>query len=145
MAGLPISLGTTNDAFAEGLEDFQISLCDATSSTGSAVEISAVADDVVTTIDDTVGPGADEVVWSIVGDNSVDEGGTATYTVSITNGLAAGDDATVDLSIGDVDTNSSDYANFNAAVVQAVADYNFGIESGKLELGWYDAGLYRGG
>ena len=132
MAGLQVSLSTTNDAFAEGLEDFQISLSDPTSSTGSAIEISTVADDVVTTIDDTVGPGADQVVWSIVGDGSVDEGGTATYTVSITNSLAAGADATVDLSIGDVDTNSDDYANFSAAVVQAVAGYNAGSNPGSL-------------
>ena len=132
MADLPIVLGTTNDGFAEGMEDFQIALCNPTSFTGAAIEISAVADDVVTTIDDTVGPGADQVVWSIVGDNSVDEGGTASYTVSITNGLAAGADATIDLSIGDVDTNSNDYANFNAAVTQAVADYNAGANPGSL-------------
>ena len=85
MEPLPISLGTVNDSFAEGAEDFIISLCNANSLTGAATEIDSSADDVVTTIDDTIGPGADDVIWSIVGDNNVDEGGTATYTISIAN------------------------------------------------------------
>lgn len=132
MAPLPISLGTVNDAFAEGAEDFIISLCNANSLTGAATGIDSAADDVVTTINDTTGPGADEVTWSIVGDNNVDEGGTANYTISITNALAAGDDATVELSIGDIDTNSTDYAGFNAAVVAAVANYNSGSNPGSV-------------
>jgi len=56
MAPLSISLGTVNDGFAEGAEDFLISLCNANSLTGAATGIDAMADDVVTTIDDTIGP-----------------------------------------------------------------------------------------
>ena len=55
-----------------------------------------------------------------------------TYTVSITNALAASNNASVDLSIGDIDTNTNDYANFSAAVAQAVVDYNAGSNSGSL-------------
>jgi len=132
MDPLSISLGTVNDSFAEGAEDFLISLCNANSLTGAASAIDAASDDVVTTIDDTFGPGADNVVWNIVGDNSVNEGGTATYTVSIQNTLAAGADATVELSIGDTDTTSADYAGFNAAVIAAVANYNAGSNPGTV-------------
>ncbi len=132
MDPMPLTLGTVNDAFAEGAEDFLISLCNSNTLTGAANAINQTADDVVTTIDDTIGPGADDVTWSIVGDNNVDEGGTATYTVSMINALAAGDDATVELSIGDIDTNSTDYAGFNTAVVAAVANYNAGGNPGTL-------------
>ncbi len=132
MDGLPLNLATINDSFAEGAEDFLITLCNSNSLTGAANAIDVAADDVVTTIDDTFGPGADDVTWTIVGDNGVDEGGTATYTVAITNALAAGDDATVELSIGDIDTSSADYAGFNAAVIAAVANYNSGSNPGSV-------------
>ena len=130
MAPLAISLGTIDDGFAEGTEDFLISLSNANSLTGAATSIDATADDAVTTIDDTIGAGADDVTFAIVGDTTVDEGGTATYTVSTTGGLGAGQNVTVDLAIGDVDTNSADYASLNAAVAAAVANYNSGSNPG---------------
>ena len=132
MATLPISLGTTNDAIAEGAEDFLIALSNSNSLTGAANSIDVAADDVVTTIDDTIGDGADSVTFAIVGNTTVDEGGTATYVVSTSASLGAGENASVDLSIGDVDTNNADYAGFNAAVVAAVADYNSGSNPGSV-------------
>ena len=132
MTTLPISLGTTNDAIAEGAEDFLISLSNSNSLTGSGISIDAAADDVVTTIDDTIGGGADSVTFAIVGDTTVDEGGTATYIVSTSGSLGAGENATVDLSLGNLDTNSADYAGFSAAVATAVADYNSGTNPGSV-------------
>ena len=134
MAPLLISLGTVNDIFAEGPEDFVVELSNATSPTGSLVSIDGTQDDAVTTIDDTVGPGADDVTFALNGDTSVDEGGTATYSVTTTGGLGAGQSAAVDLNIGDVDTNASDYANFSATVLAAVTDYNAGGNPGTV--GW---------
>ncbi|WP_075082765.1 Calx-beta domain-containing protein [Mariniblastus fucicola] len=124
MAPLSISLGTVNDAFAEGPEDFVIALSNASSPTGVATSIDVTQDDAVTTIDDTVGAGADDVTFAIVGDTAVNEGGTAVYTVNTTGGIGAGEIATVELQIADVDTTSADYASFNAAVAAAVASYN---------------------
>ena len=126
MAPLGISVATINDGFAEGTEDFQVSLANSGSSTGAASDIDVMAAAVVTTIDDTTGTGFDGVTWSIAGDGSVDEGGTASYTVSLAGGLGAGNNASVDLSLMDIDTDSSDYANFSAAVAIAVANYNNG-------------------
>ena len=132
MAPLTISLGTVDDGFAEGTEDYQIALDNAGSTTGTAAIIDAMADDVVTTIDDTLGVGADDVAWAIVGDTAVDEGGTAGYIVSFATGLGAGNRVAVDLSLTDIDTDSSDYANFDAAVADAVANYNAGGNDGVL-------------
>ena len=123
MAPLSITLGTVDDGFAEGTEDFVIRLSNANSSTGAATSIDATADDAITTIDDTMGAGADDVIFTIVGDTTVDEGGTASYTVSTTGGLGASQTATIEIVITDVDTTSADYANFSAAVSSAVAAY----------------------
>ena len=132
MSPLNISLDTINDAFAEGAEDFLISLNNANSTTGVSTAIDATADDVVTTIDDTLGAGADDVIWSIVGSTSVDEGGVASYTVSLAGALGAGEVVSVELGPGDLDTTSADYASFDAAVTAAVSAYNTGSGQGSL-------------
>ena len=132
MDPLAIALDTIDDSSAEGTEDFLISLSNANSLTGAATSIDATSDDAVTTIDDTVGPGADDVTFAITGDTTVDEGGTASYTVTTVGGLAAGQDVAVNLLIDDVDTNSADYAPFSVAVNAAVAAYNSGANPGTV-------------
>jgi flavin-binding protein dodecin len=134
MSPLNISLGTSNDAFAEGTEDFLISLDNANSMTGASTSIDAAADDAVTTIDDTLGSGSDDATWSLIGDISVDEGGIASYTVSLGGALGAGEVASVEIGLGDLDTSSADYASFVAAVNFAVNGYNTG--SGPGSLNW---------
>ena len=132
MSDLAISLGTTNDGIAEGTEDFLISISNNNSPTGLATSIDSLADDATTTIDDTVGAGADDVTFAITGSLSVDEGGTASYLVSLAGGLGAGEVASVDISLADLETTAADYASFDAAVSDAVADYNAGANPGSV-------------
>ena len=55
--------------------------------------------------------------WSITGDSSLNEGQSASYTISLTGNQ----DATVDLALTDIDTSGGDYADFDTAVNAAVA------------------------
>lgn len=121
MSPLTISLNTTADDFAEGVEDYLLRIGNPASTTGAAAAINATANLTVTTIDDTSGPDADEVSWSIVGDTSVDEGAAARYVIRLANGMQARETATIDLSISNVDTTTGDYATFVDAVDTAVA------------------------
>jgi len=79
-----------------------------TRNTGSAPAVATV----------TVELDDDTADWSISqSSGSVDEGNSTTYTVTLDNALLqSGETATVELSLADVDTNSTDYANFDASV-----------------------------
>jgi len=135
MTPLVIDLPMTDDGLIEGPEGFTLNLTNPTSSTGASVGLDATANSVSTTINDTQGPGgaADgPLQWSVRGDASVDEGGTSGYSVAMTGTLGAGEIATVDLGLSDVDTASSDYADFAAAVNAAVASYNAAGNPGTL-------------
>jgi VCBS repeat-containing protein len=73
--------------------------------------------------------------WNITGTASVAEGNTATYTISIdeVDTLLPGQSVSVDLSLGDVDTSSADYADFIASVTAAVnADPNYTLTGNTL-------------
>ena len=59
-------------------------------------------------------------IWSISGDSSVTEGGTAGYTVHLAGTLQAGQTATIDLAVADIDTTGADYASFVTAVNTAI-------------------------
>ena len=119
MTDLVIDLPIVDDAFAEGPEDFAITLSGATSSTGANVQIGTSS--ATTTIDDRAGAGADQVTWSLTGDTNVDEGGSASYTISLGGLLANGESASVQINFTDISTNSSDYTNFVTAIQTAVA------------------------
>ena len=113
-APLTIEVATNDDNVIEGVEDFTVSIANPGSTTGSAVTLGT--DSVTTTIIDN-----DTSTWDIFGTPSVTEGGTAQYNLFLSGTLQTGETATIDLSLGDVDTNSADYANFVAAVNTAVA------------------------
>ena len=66
----------------------------------------------------------DSASWTISGDATVGEGASAAYNVSLSGTFRNGEAASVDISLADVDTTSSDYADFNAAVTAAVAAYS---------------------
>ena len=118
MSGLDFSVGTVDDLIIEGNERLNLSLSNPTSSTGLSPTISPTQSIVTTTIIDN-----DAATWSITGDATVDEGADAKYVVSLAGTLQAGETASIDLSVGDIDTTSTDYANFVAAVNDAVAAY----------------------
>ena len=123
MTPLTFSLQATDDSIVEGPEDFGVTISNAASATGENISINTLAAQVDTTIADTQGvSGAfDQADWSVAGDASVDEGGTASYTIGLDQVLQAGDNATVQLSLSDIDTNIADYDDFVTAVQSAVS------------------------
>ena len=113
MSDLVIDLPLTDDALIEGIEDFSLDLTNPTSGTGLTVTIEAAANSVVTTINDTQGPGGavdGPAEWSVTGPASSDEGTAPRYTVALSGAFGAGEDAAVAIDLTDIDTNSSDYA-----------------------------------
>ena len=126
MTDIVIDLPLTDDALIEGVEDFSLDLTNPTSSTGLTVSVDAAAGSASTTISDTQGPGGNADgpgEWSVTGPASADEGSTPRYTASLSGAYGAGEDATVELALTDIDTTSGDYANFAAAVQAAVTAY----------------------
>ena len=126
MADVLIDLPLTDDVLIEGVEDYSLDLSNPTSGTGLTVTISSTADSVTTTITDTQGPngsvdGPGE--WSVSGPASSDEGSIPQYALSLSGAFGAGEDATVDIALADISTNSGDYANFTAAVQASVLAY----------------------
>ena len=119
MGDFVIQIEAVADGFLEGPEDYTLSIANASSTTGAEVCVDATMDSVTTTIV----PDVTNAQWSIAADNSGDEGATVSYTVSLSESFGAGESATVDLTLNDVDTNSSDYADFDAAVNAAVDAY----------------------
>ena len=101
------------------------------SSTGSAVAIAPASASVTTTINDTQGVGGAPdglALWSVTGPVNSDEGTTSPFIVSLSGTFGANESVTVDLSLSDIDTNSSDYSNLIAAITAAVsanADVSF--------------------
>ena len=126
MDDLLIDLSLFDDALVEGVEDFSIDLDNAASGTGGNISVNAIAGSVTTTINDTQNAGGlsdGPAQWSITGTASGDEGDTVSYTVSLGSIFGAGENATVDISLSDIDTNSADYSNFVQAVQDAVDAY----------------------
>ena len=126
MDDLLVDLTLIDDALIEGTENFSIDLANAGSGTGGVIAVNASAASASTTINDTQGVGgaADgPALWSVTGTASADEGDDALYTVSLSGNFGAGEDATVDIDLGDIDTSSADYGNFVQAVQDAIDAY----------------------
>ena len=117
MGDLCIEVGAIDDALVEGSEDFIVSIANPGTTTGSAV-VTAGPTVVTTTITDN-----DVATWSISGDATVAEGADAKYIVNLAGTLQAGETASIELSIGNIDTTSADYANFVTAVNDAITAY----------------------
>ena len=112
-----ISVPTIDDGLVEGTENVSITLT------------SIAAGDPQVTLGGTTAASIDlfdndSGSWTISGDANVAESANASYTVSLSGAYQNGEDASVDLSLADVDTTSSDYADFNAAITAAVAAYS---------------------
>ena len=67
---------------------------------------------------------AESASWSITGPATVVDGNVATHTLTLSAALRDGENASVDLALTDIDTNSSDYALFATAVSDAVSAYS---------------------
>ena len=128
MADLDINLGTVDDLLAEGSESYTVDLAGPASSTGS--DIALVTNSAATVINDN-----DQPEWSITGSGNTDEGETASYAVELSGILQANETATINLSLGDISTDSADYASFATAVIDAIGlrtDLNFNATTGLL-------------
>lgn len=144
MTALAISLTSVNDTLVEGNESFSIALSSESSTTGADVDIGIGLE--TTTIRDTIDPAGanvdsnlDAATWSLAGTAAINEGATASYTVSLSGTMQAGEDASVVISLTNVTTNAdgSDLATeaaFDAVVAAAVGAYG---GSGSLS---YDSG-----
>ena len=110
LSDLTFDVAAVDDVLVEGDEDFRVSITNARSTTGGEIATGTTA--VTTTIIDN-----DSAAWSITGDASVVEGVDAKYTVNLVGTLQAGETASIELSVGDIDTTSADYANFVVAAV----------------------------
>ncbi len=112
-----INVPTIDDGFVEGTENVGITLTGIASGDPS-ITIGGVSSASVDLFDN------DAASWTISGDATVSEGTAASYAIALSGSFQNGEDASVDLALVDVDTTSSDYADFNAAVASAVAAYS---------------------
>ena len=116
MGDLCIEVEAIDDTLIEGSEDFNVSIANPSTTTGSAV-VTGGPTVVTTTIIDN-----DLATWSIAGDATVGEGADAKYVLTLVGPLQSGQTATIDLSIGDIDTTSADYANFVTESKKSIPD-----------------------
>ena len=100
---------------------FGVQITNAVSATGAAVSISATPRRLGHHDRRHDRPGGRQVTWSVTGDTNVDEGGTARVHDRLAGLLANGEDATVELTLGDLETDGADYAAFAVAVQSVVA------------------------
>ena len=115
MNDLDFTFVAIDDLLVEGDEDLNLSISNPTSSTGLSPTVSATNSSNTTTIIDNDFP-----EWSIQGPTVVGEGTDAAYTIALDGVFQAGEVVSVDLSLTDIDTTSSDYGDFVAAVNAAV-------------------------
>jgi len=62
-------------------------------------------------------------IWRLSGDSTVNEGDDATYTISLDGEINAGQVATIEINITDVDTTSADYQALSVAMNNAITAY----------------------
>ena len=117
MDDLCIELRAIDDAIVEGAEDYNVSIANPGTTTGSDTQTSG-ATVVTTTIIDN-----DLATWSITGNTTVGEGADAKYTVNLAGNLQAGETATVELFRGNGSAILADNGSFVAAVNTAIANY----------------------
>ena len=118
-----------NDNVSESPEAFTVKLDSATYDPGganTALPISGTGTATGNIADN------DTANWSISGSPSVTEGFAASYTVHLDGTLQAGQTATINLAVSDINTTSADYADFATAVNNAVAAYTRPATSGTL-------------
>jgi len=116
MNDLEFTFVTIDDLLVEGDEPLRLSISNPTSSTGLSPTLSPTNNSNTTTIIDNDFP-----EWSIQGPAIVGEGINAAYTVALDGVFQAGEAVTVELSISNIDTTSSDYGDWIAAVNAAVS------------------------
>ncbi len=124
MPDLLVDLALSDDSLLEGPESYSISLSNAGSTSGANVSINTAT--AITIVNDTQGDGGatdGPGEWNISGPATVNEGGTAQFTISLSGRFGAGETANVSVNLTAIDTNSSDYASLVAAISTAAASH----------------------
>jgi hypothetical protein len=119
-APLTIQIAATDDSLIEGPEQFSLMINNGASGSSGAIVVDTTNFSVTTTIADTVGANGpqEQAVWTLGQNQTALEGDAASFEVDLTGGtLAAGEQASVVLTLTDIATDSSDYLNFVAAVI----------------------------
>ena len=111
-----IIVPVTDDSLIEGTETVSVNLTSIASG-DTDLSIGGTSSAAINVLDN------DAAAWTISGDASVNEGSNASYNVSLSGSFQAGEAASIDITLADVDTTSSDYADFSAAVTAAVGTY----------------------
>jgi len=112
------SVDTVDDAYAEGDEDFIVSISNPSLGGFEAVAVNPAQSSVTTTISDEASPTAEDTATiSISGDPSVVEGDAATYTVSVDRVPLT--DIEVTVQTGHVTTDDGDYVPVSTTVTIA--------------------------
>jgi T1SS-143 domain-containing protein len=105
---VPFTVATVDDAYAEGAEDFAVTISNPSSGGFEAAAVNPAAASVTTTINDESSPTSEDTATiSLSGDNSVIEGNVATYTVSVDRIPLT--DMVVSVQTGHVTTEDGDY------------------------------------
>jgi len=124
MADVVIDLNLVDDSIIEGDEDFSIDLSNAASSTGAAVSVDTAASSVTTTVGDVeqaTGNADGPSEWSLSGDASVDEGGSANYALALSGSYGVNEQVSIVIDVVDVGTDNLDYSSLAAALATAAS------------------------
>ena len=130
-----ITVPVVDDVLVEGIENVSVALTGVASGDAD-ISLGGTTVASIDVLDN------DTATWTVTGDATVAEAATASYSVSLSGAMQNGETATVELGLADVSTTSSDYADFNAAVVSAVTRLR---GSRKLRLGRHHIDVHRDG
>ena len=126
MDDLTVTLPITNDEYTEGPESFSLTLNNPTTSTDANVGLGEDTT-VTTTIDDVEVVGTEDLdgpaEWAISGPDSSDEGEDAIFTISLSETFGENENASIDITFDELNTNANDYDNVVEAL-RAAAEAN---------------------
>ncbi|MCA9177374.1 MAG: DUF4347 domain-containing protein, partial [Planctomycetales bacterium] len=139
MAPLSVQLNIMDDTLVEGPESLVVNLASAGTTTGQSISIDSLSGQATTEIADTIGSGGpfETATWTLSGDASVVEGGSALYQFSMVETLQDGESVQLTLALSGVTAVAADYGDLDTVVSAAVTAYNSSGAPGSLS---YTAG-----
>ena len=113
-----IDVSVLDDAISEGDEEVTLTL-DSITNGDSQITIDSVNNSATVNITDD-----DELIWSITGDTTVNEGAEATYVLQLIGTPQSGETAAIQLLLDAGTTSPDDYDLFSDAIAAAAAAYS---------------------
>ena len=120
MSDIVIDIALTDDGLIESPEAFSIALSNAQSPTGASVAVNPETGSLVSQVIDA---SAADSEWSIVGSTETAENETPQFTISLSGVFGAGENVSVEINFGHIDTDNNDFENVLSAL-QAAVDAN---------------------